>query len=78
MRTTTFVNNIATVSGFGRESDAATGISRVMRYVNQIIVSNADCGKYYGTAIVTERNICISGDGGKSSCQVNIITITIS
>lgn len=72
MRTKSFENDIATVSGFGRDSDLASGISRVMRYVSQVIISNAECAKYYGLVILTQRNICISGDGGKSSCQVNI------
>ena len=72
MRTTSFVGNIATVSGFGRASDKATGISSVMRFVSQVVVSNTVCANEYGTSIVTERTICISGVGGKSTCQVNI------
>lgn len=72
MRTKTFVNYNGTVSGFGRASDLATGISRVMRFVSQVIVSNTVCANEYGKAVVTERTICISGNGGKSSCQVNI------
>lgn len=72
MRSTSFENYIATVSGFGKDSDEANGISKIMRFVSQPIVSNIMCANDYGTSIVTERNICISGKGGKSSCNVNI------
>ncbi len=60
-----------TVTGWGKPSDAATGISQVLRTVDVKTISNAKCAETYG-ATITDGIICIDTTGGKGSCNVNI------
>ncbi|KAK8405221.1 hypothetical protein O3P69_001652 [Scylla paramamosain] len=57
----------ATVTGWGKYSDSATGISDVLREVNITVINNSDCDAVYG--IMTSGNICTSGVGGKGTCS---------
>lgn len=57
------------VSGWGKPSDAATGISPVLREVGVTGITNAECQAAYSALTVTASNICVSTVGGKSSCN---------
>ncbi|EAT40041.1 AAEL008199-PA [Aedes aegypti] len=75
----TFAGMQATISGFGRTSDASTSFSDVLRYVSNPIMTNADCGAgYYGDLIdgqkmclayFNTRGPCIGDDGGPLTVQ---------
>ncbi|XP_063229583.1 brachyurin-like [Bacillus rossius redtenbacheri] len=64
----TFANVPATVSGWGLDSDTATAVSPVLRYISQPVLSNGVCTlSYFG--VITESHICTSGQDGKSTCS---------
>ena len=63
------VGTMASVTGWGKPSDSAGGISDVLREVRDVpIMSNADCNDVYG--IVGDGVICIDTTGGRGSCNV--------
>ena len=63
------VGTMATVTGWGKPSDNAGGISDVLREVRDVpIMSNSDCNDVYG--IVGDGVICIDTAGGRGSCNV--------
>lgn len=61
-------NDILHISGWGKPSDAAGGISPVLREVNVTCITNAECAATYG-ATITDGNICVDTTGGKGSCN---------
>ncbi|XP_052132884.1 brachyurin-like isoform X2 [Frankliniella occidentalis] len=66
--TNTFSGWPSTVSGFGRFGDAQSvspGISPLLRYVNVVVIDNAQCAQTFG-ASVRSTNICTSG-GSRSA-----------
>ncbi|XP_011185363.2 serine protease 1-like [Zeugodacus cucurbitae] len=65
----TYVGETAIASGWGRISDSATAVTNELRYAYVPIVANSVCAKTYGTSSVTASNICISTDGGVSTCN---------
>ena len=63
------VGTMATVTGWGKPSDSAGGISDVLREVRDVpIISNSDCNDVYG--IVGDGVVCIDTAGGRGSCNV--------
>ena len=61
---------LVTVTGWGKPSDNAGGISPVLRMVSDLpIISNSDCNDVYG--IVGPGVVCIDTTGGKGSCNVS-------
>merc|ERR1719234_80071 len=59
---------LVTVTGWGKPSDSAGGISNVLRMVEDLpIISNSDCNDVYG--IVGSGIVCIDTTGGKGSCN---------
>ena len=61
---------LVTVTGWGKPSDSAGGISPVLRMVSDLpIISNDECNSYYG--IVGDGIVCIDTTGGKGSCNVS-------
>ncbi|XP_031331925.1 brachyurin-like [Photinus pyralis] len=58
----------ATVSGWGKDSDSAQGVSSVLRYVNSTIIENDICKIFY-FGNIRDEHICMNGWEGKSSCQ---------
>ena len=63
------VGTMATVTGWGKPSDSAGGISDVLREVRDVpVMSNSDCNDVYG--IVGDGVICIDTAGGRGSCNV--------
>lgn len=67
----TFAGMMGVVSGFGRTSDASQATSPVVRFTSNPIMTNADCLASWGgnTDIIGAQNICLSGVGGRSSCN---------
>ncbi|XP_048515555.1 uncharacterized protein LOC105686124 [Athalia rosae] len=64
----THVGRIATVSGWGRDSDYATGISPVLRWTRNPIISNEECnGPFLGS--IEPGHICLEGSNLRSSCS---------
>ena len=65
------VGSLVTVTGWGKPSDSAGGISPVLREVRDIpVMSNADCNAVYG--IVGNGVVCIDTAGGRGSCNVSV------
>lgn len=65
----TFASMQATVSGFGRTSDAATTVNPILQFVQLKIIPNKDCLKFYGSKIVTDNVICAKGvDKDHNAC----------
>uniref|UniRef100_A0A182P231 Peptidase S1 domain-containing protein n=1 Tax=Anopheles epiroticus TaxID=199890 RepID=A0A182P231_9DIPT len=69
--TRTFAGLMGTVSGFGVYSVANPGLSDVLNYVLNPIITNADCRSKKGTVqwLIEDQNICQSGDGGRGACN---------
>jgi len=62
------VGSMVAVTGWGKPSDSAGGISPVLREVFDLpVISNRDCNDVYG--IVGEGVICIDTVGGRGSCN---------
>merc|ERR1719494_1673255 len=62
------VGSLVTVTGWGKPSDSAGGISPVLREVRDIpVMTNADCNAVYG--IVGDGVVCIDTAGGRGSCN---------
>merc|ERR1711892_1186090 len=59
--------DLVTVTGWGKPSDSAGGISPVLRMVSDLpVITNSDCNDVYG--IVGSGVVCIDTTGGKGSC----------
>nr|AGM32842.1 trypsin-like serine protease [Coptotermes formosanus] len=56
------------VSGWGKLSDSASGVSANLHFVNNTVITNDVCAVTYG-ASVTATNICTSTEGGLSTCD---------
>ncbi|XP_076267700.1 brachyurin-like [Rhynchophorus ferrugineus] len=63
-----YLNETALVSGWGRPSDDANIISRVLREVESVIIPNYPCRLAY-LGYVAHTHICLSGLDGKGSCN---------
>merc|ERR1712071_264135 len=62
------VGSDVAVTGWGKPSDSAGGISPVLREVRDIpVMTNADCNAVYG--IVGDGVVCIDTTGGRGSCN---------
>lgn len=62
------LGSMTTVTGWGKPSDSAGGISPVLREVRDVpVMSNSDCNAVYG--IVGPGVICIDTKGGRGSCN---------
>merc|ERR1712172_170236 len=62
------VGSMVTVTGWGKPSDSAGGISPVLREVRDIpVITNSDCNDVYG--IVGDGVVCIDTAGGRGSCN---------
>ena len=62
------VGEMVQATGWGRDSDAAGGISEVLREVSVPVMSNEDCDAVY--SVVNDGHICIDSKGGKGTCNV--------
>lgn len=64
----TYVGDMVWASGWGRDSDAATGVTPLLRYIEVPIMKQSTCNTYFFGS-VTDKMICISGKDGKSTCN---------
>nr|CAH0106510.1 unnamed protein product [Daphnia galeata] len=60
--------DILHISGWGRRSDNALGISPVLHEVDVPCISNAECAATFGNTI-QPGNICVDTTGGHGSCD---------
>ena len=58
-----------TPSGWGKDSDSATGITDVLRKVTVPILSNAECAIVYGDVTIYDGTICTDAAGGMGVCS---------
>ncbi|XP_041769507.1 brachyurin-like [Anopheles merus] len=58
-----------TVSGFGRTSDASQATSSVVMFTTNPVLTNADCIAQWNAVVIEPQNVCLSGAGGRSSCN---------
>nr|XP_022909844.1 transmembrane protease serine 9-like [Onthophagus taurus] len=65
--TSDFAGKRARVSGWGKASDSATGISPTLRFVNVVVTTNEFC-EYWYKGYITEKHICTDGGGGYGAC----------
>lgn len=56
-----YFNIKATVSGFGRTSDAANQVSHVLNFVEMRVIAPKECASIFGSKIVTKNVICAKG-----------------
>jgi len=64
----TFAGELATVSGFGRISDASGATSAFLRSVQNNVITNAQCAATFG-GIIVPSTICITTAGGRGTCN---------
>ncbi|KFB40340.1 AGAP002432-PA-like protein [Anopheles sinensis] len=67
--TRSFAGFIGTVSGYGVYDTANPGLSDVLNYVANPVMTNADCIAQWTPQLVEDQNICHSGDGGRAACN---------
>ncbi|XP_040158372.1 brachyurin-like [Anopheles arabiensis] len=69
--TRTFAGLMGTVSGYGVYSTANPGLSDVLNYVLNPVITNADCRAAWSGFewLIEAQNVCQSGDGGRSACN---------
>ena len=60
-----FVGRIARSSGWGVTE--LGGASNVLRYVDNVVITNAACAAVYGN-FVNEHVLCVDTTGGQSTC----------
>ncbi|KAF4527181.1 hypothetical protein B566_EDAN006107 [Ephemera danica] len=58
----TFLGQMATVSGWGKVSNAG-GSSSELRYVNLTVISNSECFLTFGD-LINESKLCVDTEGG--------------
>ncbi|XP_049540824.1 brachyurin-like [Anopheles darlingi] len=64
-----FGGSMGTVSGFGRTSDASTAVSPVVMFTSNPVLTEADCISQWNNVLIQPQNVCMSGEGGRSSCN---------
>ena len=69
--TNQWANAVGRVTGWGQMADSSTTTALDLRYIENTIMSNANCANTFGT-IITPSNICMQTTGGRSSCNGDI------
>lgn len=64
-----YVGEMAWVSGWGKANDNSTTVSRFLRYIEVPVIKNNICRAYYFFGAVLPTNICVSSKGGRSPCS---------
>ncbi|XP_035784095.1 brachyurin-like [Anopheles albimanus] len=64
-----FGGSMGTVSGFGRTSDASQATSAVVMFTSNPVLTEADCISQWNSVLIQPQNVCMSGEGGRSSCN---------
>ncbi|KFB47114.1 AGAP005642-PA-like protein [Anopheles sinensis] len=68
----TFAGVLATVSGFGRTSDASTSFSDVLRYVRNPIMTNADCFDTAWGGLIDGQKLCLHYADARAPCDGDV------
>jgi hypothetical protein len=63
-----FVNQLATIVGWGATSQGSSTISPVPNFVRNPIITNLSCRISLVTATIDDNHICMSGEGGRNPC----------
>lgn len=64
-----FAGNLATVSGWGKQSDTGS-VAQNLSYVEVPVITNAECAQTFG-ATIKDTNICTSTKEYKGTCNVS-------
>ena len=59
------IGEFLVASGWGYDSDSASQMSTVLKFVSIPLLNNSACVARYGAQYVRSTNICTSGTGGK-------------
>jgi len=68
MMTELFVDEDATIVGWGKYNDSINSISPVLRHVTKNVITRANCNQWY-LGVIQPTHICTSGSNGQSSCS---------
>lgn len=58
-----FVDEVATLTGWGVTSDSSTSIASTLNAVDVPVMANFWCSRTYGTEVVIDSTLCTSGVG---------------
>lgn len=64
----TYAGSNAETVGWGQVADSTPGVSSVLRYVENNIITNLLCNISF-LGLIQNSHICLSGSNGKSSCS---------
>lgn len=64
----TFAGSAAETAGWGQTSDSVPGVSSVLRYVENNIITNLLCNISF-LGLIQSTHICLSGSDGRSTCS---------
>ncbi|XP_073838603.1 brachyurin-like [Musca autumnalis] len=64
----TYEGDMVWASGWGKDSDKSTTVSQFLRYIEVPVMKQSTCKTYY-LGVVTDKMICISTSGKKSTCN---------
>lgn len=64
----TYEGDLVYASGWGKDSDTATGVSRLLLYIEVFVLKQSSCATYY-FGVVDKNMICIKTTGKKSTCN---------
>uniref|UniRef100_A0A182UV56 Peptidase S1 domain-containing protein n=1 Tax=Anopheles merus TaxID=30066 RepID=A0A182UV56_ANOME len=67
LRNTNRTNRIT--NGQEATPDASSATSAVVRFTTNPVMTNTDCIARWGTTMVQNQNVCLSGAGGRSACN---------
>lgn len=59
----TFLDVTAVVSGWGSTRHGG-GASQTLNWAGMRVISNSECGDYYGNDVVSGHVVCATGSGG--------------
>ncbi|ALC43174.1 CG10477 [Drosophila busckii] len=65
----TYDNQKAIASGWGKTSDSAAGVASTLQYDTFTVVSVATCQSTYGSLVATSKVICIATPNKTSTCN---------
>ena len=65
-------NTRVRVSGWGKTSDQAHGMSNVLNYVDLTTISNYQCKQYFNPTLIQDYVVCCDGSSIQSICQGDV------
>lgn len=68
LREELFIGSLATISGWGIDSDENRRPSQILNFVTLPVISNERCSLLF-PFLVNENNICVSGLSRQGGCQ---------